>query len=150
MQPPELEKAREKLPERLSPEEAWTEMSDGDAKIIDLRLLEQRMPGGNVPGALIIGHNVVLWRCDPDGEFSDPRIVPGDYSQRLIFMCQEGYSSSIAALNVVEMLGMQNVTDIRGGFDAYRKAGLPILYPTLLQKVGSRLVYFAYNLNKPN
>ena len=44
---------------------------------------------------------------------------------RLILFCQEGYSSSLAAVRLQE-LGYPNTTDVIGGFHAWSSAGLPV------------------------
>ncbi|MGZ4152519.1 MAG: rhodanese-like domain-containing protein, partial [Actinomycetota bacterium] len=43
----------------------------------------------------------------------------------IIVMCQEGFSSSLAAARL-QSLGLHHATDIIGGFEAWRAAGLPI------------------------
>jgi len=40
-------------------------------------------------------------------------------------LCAQGYSSTLAALSLKE-LGLRNVSDVVGGFEAWRAAGLPI------------------------
>jgi rhodanese-related sulfurtransferase len=44
---------------------------------------------------------------------------------RLIVMCDEGYQSSLAAA-ILQELGHDRATDLAGGFQAWRAAGLPI------------------------
>jgi len=48
-----------------------------------------------------------------------------DHGARVIIVGQEGYSSSLSAA-WLRALGMRNVADVEGGFDAWRDAGLPI------------------------
>jgi rhodanese-related sulfurtransferase len=40
-------------------------------------------------------------------------------------MCDEGYQSSLAAANL-KRLGFERATDLTGGFQAWRAAGLPV------------------------
>ena len=40
-------------------------------------------------------------------------------------MCDEGYQSSLAAANL-RRLGFDDATDLAGGFQARRAAGLPV------------------------
>jgi rhodanese-related sulfurtransferase len=51
--------------------------------------------------------------------------APAGREDRLILICHEGYSSSLAAVRLHE-LGYVNTTDVIGGFVAWRAAGLPI------------------------
>ncbi|MDQ6842231.1 MAG: hypothetical protein M3025_07400, partial [Actinomycetota bacterium] len=43
----------------------------------------------------------------------------------VILMCNEGYQSSLAAVTLQE-LGFGRATDMAGGFQAWRAAGLPV------------------------
>ena len=45
---------------------------------------------------------------------------------RLIVICNEGYSSSLAEATLQE-LGLVNATDVIGGFQAWQAAGLPTI-----------------------
>ena len=46
-------------------------------------------------------------------------------TQQLIVMCNEGYQSSLAAATLHD-LGLTSATDLAGGFQAWRAAGLPV------------------------
>ena len=46
------------------------------------------------------------------------------YDGPVIVMCQEGYSSSMAAATL-QRLGFTRATDMVGGFEAWTEAGLP-------------------------
>jgi rhodanese-related sulfurtransferase len=43
----------------------------------------------------------------------------------VIVICAEGYSSSLAAASLQD-LGLLNATDVIGGFEAWKAAGLPV------------------------
>ena len=43
----------------------------------------------------------------------------------VIVVCDEGYASSLAAASLLD-LGLRNATDLDGGFQAWRAAGLPV------------------------
>jgi rhodanese-related sulfurtransferase len=116
-----LEQAREKLA-RVDPGAARAAM-DGGAVLIDIRAESQRERDGVVPGAVFIARNVLEWRCDPDGANRDERVA--DPARRLIVMCDAGYQSSLAAATLQE-LGHVDATDLDGGFQAWRDAGLPV------------------------
>ena len=116
-----LAEARARL-RRLGPREAH-EAVDGGAVIIDIRPQSLRAEDGVVPGALWFERNVLEWRCDPSCEARDERV--GGLHRRLIVMCDEGYTSSLAAASLQE-LGFDHATDLDGGFQAWRAAGLPV------------------------
>ena len=43
----------------------------------------------------------------------------------MIVMCDEGYQSSLVAATL-QVLGFARATDLEGGFQAWRAAGLPV------------------------
>jgi rhodanese-related sulfurtransferase len=107
---------------RLEPAEAASAMSAG-AVLVDIRSEYQRDRDGLVPGSVFVPRNVLEWRCDPASAWRDERV--SDASRRLIVMCDEGYQSSLAAANLRRM-GFDDATDVVGGFQAWRSAGLPV------------------------
>jgi rhodanese-related sulfurtransferase len=116
-----LARARRRL-SRVDPLQAREAIEDG-ALLIDIRSEGQRARDGVVPDSLFVARNVLEWRCDPTSDHRDPRI---DGSRRqLILMCDEGYQSSLAAAALHE-LGLTRTTDLAGGFQAWRAAGLPV------------------------
>jgi rhodanese-related sulfurtransferase len=66
---------------------------------------------------------VLEWRADPSSDWRDP--VVSDPDRELIVMCNEGYQSSLVAATLQE-LGLEHATDLEGGFQAWRAAGLPV------------------------
>jgi rhodanese-related sulfurtransferase/predicted metal-dependent enzyme (double-stranded beta helix superfamily) len=106
---------------RLRPEAAFAALTDG-AVLVDIRPLEQRIVEGEVPGAIIISRNVLEWRLDPRSEARIPALARPD--TRAIVMCSEGYASSFAATSL-RRIGLAEATDLDGGFQAWRAAGLP-------------------------
>ena len=107
---------------RLTPEQAAAEQARG-ALLVDTRTSEQRAAGGQIPGALVIDRTVLEWRLDPT---SPSRIAEAsDAAIRVIVVCEQGYSSSLAAASLQD-LGLVNATDIIGGFEAWKAAGLPV------------------------
>jgi rhodanese-related sulfurtransferase len=115
-----LNEARRSL-HRLEPHAAQDAMADG-AMLIDIRTEVQHAADGVVPGAVLVPRNVLEWRCDPSCAAHDPRI--GGLDRRLIVMCNQGYGSRLAA-GTLQQLGFARATDLVGGFQAWRAAGLP-------------------------
>jgi rhodanese-related sulfurtransferase len=116
-----LAQARTKL-DRVGPEEARAAVEAGDALIVDIRADSQRVADGVVPGAIFIPRNVIEWRVDPDTDYADPALTSG---RRIVVMCNEGYQSSLVAATLQE-LGLEDATDLAGGFQAWRGAELPV------------------------
>ena len=109
--------------DRLDPRRAADEVASGAAILIDQRTLEQRREHGDIPGATRLSMTVVPWRIDPQSPWKLPAVT--DHDTRVIVLCQEGYSSSLSTAWLRD-LGMRNVADVEGGFEAWRDAGLPI------------------------
>lgn len=108
--------------DRVTPQQAHDEFGE-DALLIDTRTSEQRTEHGDIPGAIPIGLNVLEWRLDPSSEWRIPQAIGHDV--RVIVFCQQGFSSSLAAARLQSM-GLHRATDVIGGFEAWRDAGLPI------------------------
>lgn len=108
--------------DRVEPHQARDAIRSG-AVLIDIRSESQRAADGVVPDAIWIARNVLEWRCDPSCEAHDDRI--DDIEQHVIVMCDEGYQSSLAAATL-QQLGFTRATDLAGGFQAWRAAGLPV------------------------
>jgi rhodanese-related sulfurtransferase len=109
---------------RYSPPEA-AEAMRGGALLVDLRPTEYRGRFGEVPGAIAVSRHVLEWRLDVTSEHRLNQLRPGDLDQEIVLMCNEGYTSSLAAHQVMTQLGLTRVADVVGGFAAWCDAGLP-------------------------
>ena len=116
-----LAEARARL-DRVSAEQAHIEQQAG-ALLIDTRTYEQRREAGTVPGAIVLDRTVFEWRLDPSSPSHLPEVR--DHDARIIVLCRQGYSSSLAAATLQE-LGLHRATDVVGGVEAWIAAGLPI------------------------
>ena len=116
-----LEEER-RLLNRLTPEQARDAAAAGGV-IVDTRSHEQRLAGGTVPGSVRIHRNVLEWRVDASSGYQDPRLAAR--TGPIVIMCEQGYSSSLAAATL-QRLGIADATDMIGGFEAWSAAGLPV------------------------
>ena len=119
-----LASARERL-DRVTPDQAFAELCEG-AALIDIRPAAQRAEHGEIPGSVVIERNHLEWRLDPDGEARLPWVA--GYDLRPIVICNEGYTSSLAAA-ALQDLGLLRATDVIGGYQAWQAAGLPTARP---------------------
>ena len=110
-----LESARTLL-SRLTPAQARDRWAAG-AIVVDIRPAAQRAVEGELPGALLVERNVLEWRFDPA---SDAALPIAAYDLEVIVLCQEGYTSSLAAAALQE-LGVWRATDVIGGYAAWRQ-----------------------------
>ena len=119
----QLADARSRLT-RVSARAAYQEVLHGRAVIVDIRPAAQRATEGEVAAhlsPLVVERNVLEWRFDPRHE---ARLPVAGFGTRVIVLCQEGYTSSLAA-DALLRLGIRRATDVVGGFRAWREAGLP-------------------------
>jgi rhodanese-related sulfurtransferase len=116
-----LAAARSRLT-RLTPREAYGEVALG-ATLADIRPAAQRAASGEVPGSWIVERNHLEWRFDPASDARLPWV--SGYDHRVIVVCAEGYTSSLAAAALKD-LGLRRATDVDGGFAAWVEAGLPV------------------------
>jgi rhodanese-related sulfurtransferase len=115
-----LAAARQGL-DRLTPAQALAACRSG-AVLVDIRSEAQQARDGEIPGARRHPRNVLEWRLDPACEHRDADIARRDV--RVILVCDEGYQSSLVAATA-RRFGV-DATDVIGGFQAWRAAGLPV------------------------
>lgn len=113
-----LADARSRL-QRLEPAAAAHEL-DAGARLVDIRPIWQRTRDGEIPGAVVVERNHLEWRLDPGSSAHVDAAAPG---QRWVVVCEEGYTSSLAA-DALNSIGVP-ATDVIGGFRAWAAAGLP-------------------------
>ncbi|MFF4133174.1 rhodanese-like domain-containing protein [Streptomyces mirabilis] len=117
-----LERVREGL-DRVEAEEAYSAAQAGEALLVDIRYSALRERDGLIPGALVVERNELEWRLDPQGSHRAPEATSHDL--RVVVVCNEGYASSLAAVSL-HQLGLHRATDLVGGFQAWKAAGLPV------------------------
>ncbi|WP_329462667.1 rhodanese-like domain-containing protein [Streptomyces sp. NBC_01431] len=116
-----LDRVRADL-DRLTAAEAFAEATEG-ALLVDIRYAALRDRDGLIPGALIVERNELEWRLDPQGSHRAAEATSHDL--RVVVICNEGYASSLAAVSL-RQLGLHRATDLIGGFQAWRREGLPV------------------------
>jgi len=120
----QLSDARSRL-DRVSVRAAYQEVLHRRAILVDIRPAAQRLVEGEVAphlGVLVVERNVLEWRFDPRHE---ARLDVASFEARVLVLCQEGFTSSLAA-DALLRLGFHRSTDVVGGFRAWREAGLPV------------------------
>jgi rhodanese-related sulfurtransferase len=109
-----LEEARRRIAPRL-PAAALGEALARGALVVDTRPADQRARDGELPGAVVVDRNVLEWRLAPSSAHRLEEVGPPD--REVVVVCNEGYSSSLAAATLRE-LGLTRATDLVGGFQA--------------------------------
>lgn len=115
-----LAQARAEL-DRVDPHGAARLQADGGL-VVDIRPVANRAEEGEIPGSVPVERIVLEWRLDPNGAHR----IPGfDADTPVVVVCNEGYASSLAARDL-RRLGLNNATDLVGGFRGWVRAGLPV------------------------
>ena len=116
-----LHEARARLA-RLGPEEASAAVDEG-ALLIDIRSDGQRARDGLMPARGWCRATSSSGGSIPDCDYRDPELARPD--AQVVIVCNQGYQSSLAAATLKDM-GFERATDLDGGFQAWRDAGLPV------------------------
>ena len=87
------------------------------ALVVDTRPAQQREADGELPGAVVLERNVLEWRLDPASPDRIPEAT--GYDIEIIVVCNEGYSSSLAAESL-QRLGLHRATDLDGGYQGWK------------------------------
>ena len=108
--------------DRVTPDDLEREVAEG-ALVVDTRPVEQRDRDGELPGALVVDRNVLEWRLDPTSPWRLPEAdALATNGGRVVLVCNEGYSSSLAAASL-RSLGVARATDLVGGYQAWLQQG---------------------------
>lgn len=97
----------------ISPEQAWHLINEEDGVLVDVRDM-QRFSYSRPQGAFHLTNHSY-------GDFQDEY----DFDQPVIVSCYHGVSSQNVAQFLVEQ-GYERVYSVKGGFDGWVRAGLPI------------------------
>lgn len=108
-----LRRSRSRL-DRVPPSHLASAVRRG-AFVVDVRDSAQRSEQGELPGGQVIDLTVLEWRLAPSSEHRSIDDLP---NQRVILVCSEGFSSSLAAVRL-KSLGVAGATDLEGGFKAW-------------------------------
>ncbi|BBY63635.1 rhodanese-like domain-containing protein [Mycolicibacterium helvum] len=116
--------------DRLTPQQAADALETG-ALLIDTRTAEEQAADGIIPGAIRVPRNAVEAFLDPthrplfapeEAAELPPVPNPGD---QIIVLCNHGLASSLSAASL-QRIGLTGATDVEGGFQAWKAAGLPV------------------------
>lgn len=121
-----LAKTRTQL-DRLTPVQLASRLDRGEALVLDTRTPTDRAHYGCIRGALHTPRTVLEWRVALDAPLRIPEIT--DHDQLLVVVCNEGFSSSLAAASL-QSLGFWRATDLIGGVVAWAAVGLPLVAAT--------------------
>ena len=113
--------------DRVDPRELHAELaSDHSPIVVDTRTHTDRCRAGVIAGSIHIPRTVLEWHLDAANGYRHPAVTCS--ADPLVLVCNGGYSSSLAAANLVQ-IGFTDVRDLVGGMRAWLLAGLPVIAP---------------------
>ncbi len=90
-----------------------------DVVFVDLRDVRELWREGKIPGAVHVPRGMLEFWIDPESPYHKPLFTE---SKCFVFYCNLGWRSALAA-QVAQIMGLNDVCHIGGGFDAWRAAG---------------------------
>ncbi|HEX2437514.1 MAG TPA: rhodanese-like domain-containing protein [Methylomirabilota bacterium] len=106
----------------ISVDQAKSQLGKADVLFVDLRDIRELEREGQIPGAFHCPRGMLEFWIDPDSPYYKDAFAPG---KQFVFYCQSAWRSALAA-DTAQQMGMENVTDIEGGFAAWKTAGMPV------------------------
>jgi rhodanese-related sulfurtransferase len=105
--------------EYVSPVDAAVQSASGEAVLLDVR--EPVEWEHHIAGSVQIPRGLLEFAADP----TSPRYNPAlDAAGRVIVYCRSGARAALACTTLKDM-GYENVANLKGGFTAWKEAGLP-------------------------
>ncbi len=108
--------------ENLDADSVESELSSGEAVLVDVRDAEELTANGRIPGSVHVPRGMLEFRADPSSPYHQE---PFDPSRRIILHCASGGRSALGAATLQEM-GFSNVAHLDGGIKAWKEAGKPV------------------------
>jgi rhodanese-related sulfurtransferase len=113
---------------RVTPHELAAQLllERGGPTVVDTRTATDRGRFGVIAGSIHVPRTLVEWHLDPANGYRHSDVT--SFDQPLVLVCNGGYSSSLAAENLLD-LGFTDVGDLVGGIRAWTAAGFEVVEP---------------------
>ncbi len=106
----------------MSVAEAQAKLGDPNTVFVDIRESGELEREGTVPGAFHAARGMLEFWVDPESPYYKQALGP---DKHLILYCASAWRSALATATLLDM-GLTSVSQIEGGFSAWKKAGAPI------------------------
>ncbi len=93
-----------------------------DVVFVDMRDSAELQREGKIPGAVHANRGMLEFYVDPTSPFHNPIFASG---KKMVFYCAGGGRSAMATATA-QMMGLDNVVNLAGGFKAWKEAGGPV------------------------
>ncbi|MFT6390648.1 MAG: rhodanese-related sulfurtransferase [Ilumatobacter sp.] len=108
--------------EELTPEQVRAELEQGDAMLVDIRDVRERIEKGVIPGSVSAPRGMLEFWFDPESPYHQEKYTP---QGRYIFQCASGFRSALAA-KVIGELGFDNVAHLEPGITGWIESGYDV------------------------
>jgi rhodanese-related sulfurtransferase len=102
----------------LSVDDAKALVGRNNVQFVDVRDAQELATQGKIPGAVHASRGLLEFYADPQSPYHKPELGPG---KRLVLYCASGGRSALAAKTLKDM-GIENVANMIGGFNAWTQA----------------------------
>ncbi len=106
----------------LTLEEARARHGGADVVFVDLRDVRELEREGQIPGAFHCPRGMLEFWIDPESPYFKSVFGSG---KEFVFYCSAAWRSALAA-DTAQTMGLPRVTELEGGFTAWKAAGLPV------------------------
>ena len=106
----------------ISLEEARARHGREDVVFVDLRDVRELEREGVIPGAFHCPRGMLEFWIDPASPYHKDVFASG---KEFVFFCNAAWRSALAC-DVAQQMGLEPVSEMDGGFAAWKKAGLPV------------------------
>ena len=107
---------------RIAPEEARKRHGRDDVVFVDLRDVRELEREGMIPGAFHCPRGILEFWIDPESPYHKDVFASG---KEFVFYCSAAWRSALAA-DTAQQMGLPQVTELEGGFTAWKAAGMPV------------------------
>lgn len=109
----------------LGVEEARPLLDDPLVLFVDIREPSERRAEGLIPGSFHAPRGLLEFWVDPQSPWFQPVFGTGEGRRRCVLYCAAGWRSALAA-QALQSMGLHDVSHLGGGFEAWKRAGLPV------------------------
>jgi rhodanese-related sulfurtransferase len=106
----------------LSLDDAEQRLGKEGVVFVDLRDVRELEREGVIPGAFHCPRGMLEFWLDPESPYHKPVFATG---KEFVFFCNGAWRSALAA-DTAQQMGLEGVSEMDGGFTAWKAAGLPV------------------------
>lgn len=118
----QLVETAERQIKNLSPQEALQCFRLQNVKFVDVRDIREIKREGKIPGAYHCPRGMLEFWIDPESPYHQTVFSE---SHEFVFYCAAGWRSALAT-QTAQMMGLEKVAHIQGGFNAWKAINGPI------------------------